>query len=400
MNLAIRDIRHRPARFALSCIGVGLLLTLVLSYSGIYHGFVHEALAIVNNTNADVWVVQRDTRGPFAEQSRLPEDTRYRFAIVPGVATASPYIFYTIQREWQGKLLRFGVVGFDLHTGVGGPRNIVAGRNIGQAHYEMIADAKLKVPIGAKIHLGLNDYTVVGLTKGIVGVGGDPVAFFSLSDAQEIQFVKDNWAIRNTRVRTERAYEKELPANPNLPEKLTQRFADNPDLHSVNAIALRLTPGADANTVAKQIEQWKYYSAYTSDQQSNLLLVGSVALAKRQTSLFRIILTITATVIIAQIIYTMTLEKIKPIAILKLIGVQKRRIIALVLQESLALGLIAYLVALVVGSNTYDKWPRLVLVEPADKLSLLIIVVVVCIFASLMGIRRALKVEPSEALGA
>jgi putative ABC transport system permease protein len=399
MNLAFRDIRHRPARFALSCIGVGLLLTLVLSYAGIYHGFVHEALAIIDNTSADVWVVQRDTRGPFAEQSRLPEDTRYQLAIVPGVAMASPYIFYTIQREWQGRPLRFGVVGYDLHAGLGGPRALIAGRGIGQAHYEMVADAKMKVPIGAKIHLGLHDYTVVGLTRGIVGVGGDPVAFFTLADAQEIQFVKDNWTIRNSRVRTGRAFEKALPTQPALSEKLAREFADNPDLHTVNAVALRLSPGADAKAVAQHIRQWDHYSAYTTGEQTALLLTGSVALAKRQTSMFRIVLTLTATVIIAQIIYTMTLEKLKPIAILKLIGAPKRMIIALVLQESLALGLIGYLVALVVGSYTYDKWPRLVLVETADKLSLLVMVVVVCIIASLMGIRRALQVEPSEALG-
>jgi putative ABC transport system permease protein len=400
MNLAFRDIRHRPARFILSCIGVGFLLTLVLSYSGIYHGFVHEALAILDNTGAEIWVVQRDTRGPFAEQSRLLEDVRYRLATVPGVAAASPYIFYTIQREYQGRPLRFGVIGYDLHTGIGGPRNIVAGRNIGQAHYEMVADAKLKLPLGTKIHLGLNDYTVVGLTKGIVGSGGDPVAFFTLKDAQEIQFVKDNWTIRNNRERVGRAYEAALPTQPSLSEKLGQEFADNPDLHIVNAFALRLDPNANAQAVARQLSEWKHYSAYTNDQQTNMLMAGPVALAKRQTSMFRIVLTIAATVIIAQIVYTMTLEKLKPIAILKLIGAQRRMIIALVLQESLALGLIAYLVALVVGSNTYDKWPRLVLVETGDKVSLLVMVILVCVVASLMGIRRALQVEPGEALGA
>jgi putative ABC transport system permease protein len=399
MNLAFRDIRHRPARFVLSCIGVGILLTLVLTYSGIYHGFVHEALAIIDNTRADVWVVQRDTRGPFAEQSRLPEDIRYRLAIVPGVAVASPYMFYTIQREWQGRPLRFGVVGYDLHTGIGGPRNLIAGRGIGQAHYEMVADAKMKVPLGSTIHLGLNDYTVVGLTKGIVGVGGDPIAFFSLTDAQEIQFVKDNWTIRNSRERAETAYNHALPTQPTLSDKLAAEFADNLDVHTVNAVALRLLPGADSKAVAQQIEQWKHYSAYTTGQQTDLLLAGSVALAKRQTGMFRIVLTITATVIIAQIIFTMTLEKLKPIAVLKLIGAQKRLIASLVLQESLALGLIAYLVALLIGSKTYGMWPRLVLVETGDKISLLVIVVIVSIVASLVGIRRALQVEPGEALG-
>jgi putative ABC transport system permease protein len=398
MNLAVRDIRRHPGRFALSCIGVGLLLTLVLSYSGIYHGFVYEALTLIDKAGADIWVVQRDTRGPFAEQSRLPEDIRYRMAIVPGVAAASPYVVYTIQRPWRGRSLRFAVVGYDLHTGLGGPREVITGRGIAQAHYEMVADAKLNLPLGTKLHLGLNDYTVVGLTRGVVGSSGDPVAFFSLADAQEIQFVKDNWAIRNLRERAKAAYANALPTQPTLSEVLARELADNPDLHTVNAILVRLEPGAAPEAAAEAIERWKYFTAYTTDQQSDLMLAGSVARARMQTLLFRIFLTIAATVIIAQIIYTMTLEKLKPIALLKLIGTPTRTIVGLVLQESLALGLIAYSVALVVGSLTYDKWPRLVLVETTDKLTLLAMVVVISVIASAIGIRRALRVEAGAAL--
>lgn len=398
MNLAVRDIRRRPGRFALSCIGVGLLLTLVLSYSGIYNGFVHEALALIRNSGADLWVVQRDTRGPFAELSRLPDDIRYRLAIVPGVTTASPYIFYTIQRPWEGRSLRFAVIGYDLNSGLGGPRDIVSGRGIAQAHYEMVADVKLNLPLGTKLRLGLNDYTLVGLTHGVMASSGDPVAFFSFADAQEIQFVKDNWAIRNLRQRTSAAYTKALPTNPTLSQQLAGQIADNPDLHTVNAILVRLGPSTDSRRVADEIEHWKYFTAYTTEQQSQLMLAGTVERARRQTLLFRIFLTLAATVIIAQILYTMTLEKLRPIALLKLIGVPNRTIVELVLQESLALGLIAYVIALVVGSWTYDRWPRLVLVEAVDKLILLGLVLSICVAASAIGIRRALRVDPGAAL--
>jgi putative ABC transport system permease protein len=398
MNLAVRDIRRHPAPFAISSLGIGLLLTLVLSYAGIYNGFVYEALALINQTGADLWVVQRDTRGPFAEQSRLPEDVRYRIAIVPGVAVASPIVFYTIQRVWNGRPLRIAVVGYDLHTGVGGPRQIVAGRAIAQSHYEMVADQKLKLPLGTKLRLGLHDYAVVGLTHGIVGSGGDPVAFFSLADAQEIQFVKDNWAIRNQRQRYEEAYTRALPTQPTLAAVLAGNFADNPDLHTVNAIVVRLDPGIRPELVAAQIDRWEHFTTHTAEQQKQLMLAGSVALARRQTALFRFVLSITAAVIIAQIIYTMTLQKLRSIALLKLIGAPNRTIVGLVLQESLALGLIAYGIALAIGSQTYDLWPRRVVVLTADKLNLLAVVLSICVVASIMGVRRALRVEAGAAL--
>lgn len=398
MNLAIRDIRQHWGRFILSSIGVGLLLTLVLSFAGIYNGFIADALALIDSSGADLWVVQKNTRGPFAELTRVPDDVRYRIAVLPGVRQASPYIFYTVERPWHGRMLRFVVVGYDLVNGLGGPTQLLAGRPITQTHYEMVADQKLGLCVGDVVRLGLHDYTVVGLTRGMVGSNGDPVAFFSFQDAEEIQFVKDNWAIRNVRRRVLTAYTQALPTQPALAAGLARTFADNPEVHTVNAILVRLAPGADPTAVAAAIDRWEYFTAYTTAEQSELMLSGSVALARRQTGLFRVLLIIIATVIIAQIIYTMTLEKLKPIALLKLIGAPNRMIAGLVLQQSLSLGLIAYLIALVVGNLTYEKWPRRVLVGPPDELLLLAIVLVICVAASAMGLRRALQVEAGAAL--
>jgi len=398
VNLAVRDIKYGLGRFLLTSVGVGLLLTIVLSMSGIYRGLVTEALVLIRGVKADLWVVQRDTRGPFSEPSRLPEDVRYRIAIVPGVVEASPFVLYTIQRERHGKALRMAVVGYDLATGAGGPTRIVAGRGLGQKRFEMVADEKLGLALGERIQLGLHEYAVVGFTRGMVGSGGDPVAFFSLADAQEIQFVKDNWAIRNARERARAAYERALPTQPTLPQTLARQFADNPDLHQVNAILVRLDPLADPAKVAAAIGRWGHFTVFTSAQEADLMLMGNVDRARRQLGLFRGLLVIIATVIIALIVYTMTLDKLKAIALLKLIGAPNRTVVGLILQQSLALGLIAYGIALALGELTFDKWPRLVLVETQDRLLLLAVVVVVCSLASVLGVRRALRVEAGAAL--
>jgi len=110
------------------------------------------------------------------------------------------------------------------------------------------------------------------------------------------------------------------------------------------------------------------------------------------------LLVIIATVIIALIVYTMTLDKLKAIALLKLIGAPNRTIVGLILQQAMALGLIAYGIAVSLGELTFDKWPRLVLVQAEDRLLLLAVVVVVCVLASALGIRRALRVEAGAAL--
>ena len=94
--------------------------------------------------------------------------------------------FQTVQIERQGKLFRFSLTGYDLN-GFGGPPEILAGRGIRQKHYEMVAAKGMQMQLGDTIHLGLNDYTVVGITGKMVSSGGDPVAYVSLADAQDVK---------------------------------------------------------------------------------------------------------------------------------------------------------------------------------------------------------------------
>src|SRR5581483_2540001 len=99
MNLAARDIRHNLARFGLTACGIGLLLMIVLGMGGIYHGLVYEATLLVDRVNADLWVVQRNTRGPFAEISSVPASVENRLLAVPGVANSRRFVYWTIQRS-------------------------------------------------------------------------------------------------------------------------------------------------------------------------------------------------------------------------------------------------------------------------------------------------------------
>ena len=99
MNLAGRDIRHNFGRFVLTTIGLGMLLMIVMGMGGIYRGLVQDATLLVDRIDADLWVVQKDTRGPFAELSRVPANLEDRVRAVPGVLSSRGFISTTIQRE-------------------------------------------------------------------------------------------------------------------------------------------------------------------------------------------------------------------------------------------------------------------------------------------------------------
>ena len=67
MNLAYRDIKHNLLRFVLTNFGLSLLLGIVIMITGVYGGLIDDALRQARAANADLWVVEAGTNGPFAE---------------------------------------------------------------------------------------------------------------------------------------------------------------------------------------------------------------------------------------------------------------------------------------------------------------------------------------------
>ncbi len=378
MNLAYYDIRHNMGRFLLTCLGLGLLLGVVLSMIGIYRGLVADALTLSRTPVADIWVVESGSRGPFAESSRIPGDTREAIARLHGIKEAGAVTYQSLETNYKSKKLRLYVVGYEPGR-LGGPDKIVKGRAIARSHYEVIADRRTKLSIGESIKLGRNQFTVVGLTDGQVSSGGDPVIYITLLDSQELQF--------------------ELAPSAARREIARGNAQKGADLDTVNAVIARLMPQANPRIAVKAIQRWKHLAAMTQQDQENILLRSVVERARKQIGLFTILLLIVSTVIIALIIYTMTMDKIREIATLKLIGAPDITIIGLIVQQALAMGMIGFGFGALLIINIKDIFPRRVVLQPEDGLALAGVVMLVCVLASALGVRLALKVDPATALG-
>ena len=394
MNLAIRDVKYRLGRFVLTAIGLGLLLATVMAMGGIYRGMVEDALSIVRSPGADLWVVQKDTNGPFAETSRIPDDLYRVVRAVPGVREASPIAFQSIQLEYGSVSMRTQLIGYRPGN-LGAPPAVAAGRPLAAGRYEMVLDRKSGIPLGARLPLGRMIFTVVGLTEGIVSSSGDSTAYVSLQDAQELQFLKANEAVRNERARLQADLRAD-PALAGVSSAALGSVIQNTNL--ANAILVRLEHWAEPAGVARSIERWNHYRAMTTAEQEDVLAKNVIERARQQILLFRIILLAVSTVIIALIIYTMTMEKSRDIATLKIIGATNSKIGGLILQESLALGLLGYGFGALLINLTYEKFPRRVAILAFDQTVLFAIVAFICVAASIVGIRRALAIDPTTAM--
>ena len=402
MNLASKDIRHNLGRFALTTVGIGLLLMIVMGMGGIYRGLIAEATLLVQKIGADLWVVQGSTRGPFAEISRVPANLEDRARAVPGVAATRRFVSHTIQREHRGRPLRMVVQGLSWPEDRGDWVPLVGGRPLRQGHYEMIADRSLGLLLGEKTKLGKDVYEVVGLTKGMVGSGGDGLAFFTVSDAQAIQFDTPGETMRLEReARRARVEAQDIgQVQPLLLERSAGLASGIPALMppQVSSVMVTLQPGADAAKVAATFSTWPDITVYTTQQQIDLLLSGMVDKSRRQIGLFRVLLVIISTIIMALIVYTLTLDKIHDIAMLKLIGARNGVIVGLILQQSLLIGALGYSLAWWLGQFAFPRFPRLVMIETADLLWLAAIVLGISVLASLLGIWKAMRVEPNKVL--
>ena len=398
ISLAGRDILHSWGKFVLTGFGLGLLIGVTLTMAGVYRGMVDDAKVLLTNSGADLWVVQKDTQGPYAESSSIKDDVYRQILGLSGVAQAANVTYLTMQMRNAsrgGREERTMVVGFEPGQ-PGEPGYLVAGRRLVRSHYEAIADVGTGARLGDRLTIRRHEYEVVGLTRRMVSSGGDPMVFIPLKDAQEAQFLKDNDAVIADRARTAANPALNRPGVPGLLEAINASQSSN---RNVNAVLVRVADGIAAESVARDIRRWKHLEAFTRAQMEDILIAKLIATAAKQIGMFLAILVIVSAAIVAFIIYTMTLGKIREIAVLKLIGTRNRTIASMILQQAMGLGLIGFVVGKIAATVWAPAFPKFVLLEPADAISGFMIVMVVCALASTLAIRAALKVDPAAAIG-
>ncbi len=379
ISLAYKDIVHSLSKFIVTAISVGILLGIVIIMIGVYRGMIFDAKELVNDINADLWVAQQDTLGPFAQTSKIHEDVQDRISYQDGVKYAQGITFQTFQMQNSYGAFKVMLVGYDPFGKINviNKAKLIKGRVLKKQHYEIVVSQKTHYKLGEKIKLGRDYFTVVGITKNTVSNGGDYLMFVSLKDAQILQFTYTNERIRSDEARG--------------------IYGGNP--HLVNAIIAKVKNGYSPKKVAKNIESATHKKVFTKQEQLKLLLERVIQKASKQIGMFTFILIVVSIIIIALIIYTMTLEKIKEISILKLIGISNFVIVKMIIQETLVLGILAFISGNIFARSIADKFPKRVVLELSDAWSLFGVIIIASIFASFFGVYKVLKTDPSEAIG-
>ena len=370
MRLALAELRAHLGRFLGTVAGLVLLFTVVLGMGGIYRGMVADATFLVDSAGDALWLTEEGRRGPFAEGSRLAEEVIDRARVAPGVEDAVGFRSLTYQFAHQGRELRITFLSERFPEG--GPLRLrpAAGRGIQQARGEIVVDQGLRIPLGAALTFADEPFRVVGLLKGGVGTGGDPIALVTEADLERIQ-------------RT-------------LPPSDRGATAGEAPWAPLSAVVVKTSSGAARAALA----QIPGVTVWTAEEQRRLLLDGAIDKARRQIALFRTLLVVVSTVLLALVVFAMTSAKARELALVKLLGARSSTLIAWVVGQALTMTLAAYGLAVALGSRIFPLFPRRVVLSPQELWAGVLLALILSLLASAAAVRRALSIPAAEALGA
>lgn len=386
MNLALKDTLHAPARFALTALGVAFLLMAVIGMSGLYRGIVTDALLVLDRVDADLWVVQGERAGPFAEGSAVAADMDRRVEGVPGVADVRRFTQFSQQLSFAGVSRRATVTGIDVPRDDGRWLSLVEGRRLGPNRYEAVADASTGLAVGDRIRLARDLYTVVGLTRHMVDSAGDGLLFVGINDAAAI-------ARRRTseEIHLARAAAGGTAAIGTDGSSVAQES-------KIAAVLVRLDPAADPARVAAAMQRWGDVRVMTAGEQRDLMLNARLWKLRLQILTFTGMILLITAIVVSLIVYTMTIEKLHEIALLKLMGARESVVIGLIGQQAALIGIAGYALAVGLALLVFPFFPRRVVMLPSDLAQVALALVLVCAAAAWVGIARASRVSAREVL--
>lgn len=366
VDIARKNLFHDRTRFFITVVGVTFSVTLVFSQFGIYLGFMENASIIIDNTQGDIWVTSKNSANfdlplPFSELKLN------KVRATPGVAAADKLILgWTSMKRRDGGAENIELIGFNPETGVGGPWRMREGR-LGdvKAGKAIIVDESAFGKLGT---LRVGDYVevneqrvkVVGISEGVRGFTTAPYVFTSFRAAQDIDPFN--------RERTE-------------------------------FIVARLAPGYRPDDVVARLREIRNVDVYTRRDYSLKTRLywtweTGIGIGFGLTVLLAIVVGV---VIVSQTIYSATIEHLREFGTLKAIGATNRDVYAIILKQALinaALGYVAGLAITLFVVRASGTTGLVLVVPPLLMVGVFVLTLLMCVGASIISVRKALRVDP------
>ncbi len=370
MFLAFAEIRRARLRFALLAGAVGLLVYLVLFVQAITGNLVTEFIGALKNQSAQVLVLGADARQNL-EGSRVADDTVAAVARVDGVDEAGPLGEGTFTVRAGGSAREAVLFGHIL-DGPGSPTTLTEGRLPARDGEAVAADG----------HDG--DGFAIG-DRVVVLPDGDPITIVGVASEANYSVSPALFVSYDTYVAARRTV--------------------NPDARAVepSAVAVSVVPGAAPADVAARIGR-TVDGVEALTRQEAVERSPGVSAVRQSFSVVTLLFYIVIPLILGLFFVILTVQKTSALTLLRAIGADRAQLVrGLLLQVAVvlvagvvfALGLLAATGA-ALSAGGFAVGVSLGVGTLATTLG---IVVGLSLLASLVSVRRMLRIDPVRAIG-
>lgn len=369
-SLAIKNLFHEKVRLAVTLTGIVFSVILTAVQLGIFQGFIAASTDIVGKSNADFWIVSQNVT--HVEQGvEFSESNLYKILEIDGVKRAEKQIVSlgAQMKKSDGSDEGITLVGSDLDGGMGGAWNIVEGNleNLKKPDAifvdKLYAENKLGITkIGQVVELNKRRARVVGFTKGIRIFTSQPAVFTSFKNAQSFLNMREDETFYIV-VKAE--------AGKNLDELK-------------NEIAAKLE-NVEVLTRSELVYRQGLYWVIGTGAGITVLVAAALAI-------------IVGIVIVAQTIYSATVDHIREYGTLKAMGATNFYLYKIIITQAIVSGLISFVIgiaaSLVISRISYEG-TLAIIVNWQLVLALFILTILMCCSSSIVAIRKATSIDPA-----
>ncbi|HYO52467.1 ABC transporter permease [Archangium sp.] len=369
VDLARKNLLHDKLRFLITISGVAFAVTLVLVQLGLFFGLLKNATITIEKLGADLWVTSKNTHNvDFAHT--FPESRVQRVRSTPGVVRADNLIVtfmdFTLPNGAQDATLVYALENFeawrfpwrveegnitDLRRG-----NYVFVDNSAVRRFGPFSTGEYREYLGTRLK-------IIGRTEEARSFTTTPISFMEYGLAQRLMTV----------------------GNHDQTTYVLIKLAPGADLEQVRAELQRRLPHNDIYTSAEWAERSRSYWINNTGLGFNMAMTVFLGC-------------LVGIIVVAQTLYTSTMEHLREFGTVKAIGGSNRDIYAILARQALISSVIGFALGIV---------PTLViraLVQQADiellisrplVITVFIGTIGMCLAASMISFRKVASIDPA-----
>ncbi len=362
LRWTLRTLAAERSHLLASVSAVAGAFALVLFFEAVFAGESEQIVAYIKRTDADVWVMQKGVSNMHMATSFVWDWKADRVSQVEGVSQVTPILYLNTVMEAGDRNWFSFIVGLDSGDSRAGPWEITAGKTVPGAGEIIIPAVLARLSgrsLGDEVGIGGESFTVAGLSEGTFSMANS-VAFVTMSDLADIMST----------------------------------------FGTASYLVVDAEPGTDAAALATRIQNdVDKVSVLPSDRFVDNDWAVAMQMGLEIIGMMTIIGGVLAMLLTGFTVYVSVSRKERELAVIKALGFRNRAIYASAMIQAAVIAFGGFLLALVFVRLAVPVTAALVpqvslQVLPSAVLRVGSIALVVAVLASMLPVRKLVRVDP------